>query len=82
VPGTLSVTAPRGPGTPDARLRRATVKYDVLENGRVDPGSIEILQSSDLELSRAIEQALIGARFTPARSNCRAVAQSVVQVFG
>lgn len=82
VPGTLNVVAPRDAGTPNARNRRATVKYDVFIEGTVDPGSIEILESSDAEIGRAIEQALRSARFTPAQSNCRAVAQSVVQTFG
>lgn len=82
VPGTLNVVAPRDVGTPNARNRRATVKYDVTVEGTVDPGSIEIIESSDPEIGRAIEQALRGARFTPAQSNCRAVAQSVVQTFG
>jgi hypothetical protein len=82
VPGTLNVVAPRDVGTPNARNRRATVKYDVTIEGTVAPGSIEIIETSDPELGRAIEQALRGARFTPAQSNCRAVAQSVVQTFG
>jgi hypothetical protein len=80
--GQLRVTGPRAVGTPDPRFRRATVKYDVNEHGSVDPGSIEILQSSDIDLSQAIEQALRRARFTPAQANCRAVAQTVVQLFG
>jgi hypothetical protein len=82
VPGTLNVVAPRDVGTPNARNRRATVKYDVTAEGSVALGSIEIVESSDPEIRRAIEQALRGARFTPAQSNCRAVAQSVVQTFG
>ena len=82
VPGTMNIVAPREAGTPNARSRRATVKYDVTAEGVVARGSIEVLQSSDPALTRAIEDALVGARFTPAQSNCRAVAQSVLQNFG
>lgn len=82
VPGTLNIVAPREQGTPSARSRRATVKYDVTVDGIVARGSIEVLQSSDRELSRAIEEALASARFTPAQSDCRAIAQSVLQNFG
>jgi hypothetical protein len=90
LPGTLRVvpnasragaSGGRG-GASSSRGMRATVKYDVSAEGLVVPGSVEILQSSDPELSRAIEEGLRTARFTPAQSDCRSIAQSVLQNFG
>jgi hypothetical protein len=81
-PGSLRVEAPRGPGSPMPSARRATVAYDVTVGGTVDPGSIEVLESTDPDLSRAIRDALMRARFEPAESNCRPIAQTVVQTFG
>jgi hypothetical protein len=81
-PGSLRVVALRGPGTPYASARRAIVAYDVTTSGAVDPASFEVLESTDPDLSRAIRDALLRARFTPAESNCRPIAQTHVQRFG
>ena len=81
-PGSLRVEAPRRPGTPTAGARRAVVAYDVTIGGAVDPSSFEVLESTDPDLSQAIRDALLRARFTPAESNCRPIAQTQVQRFG
>lgn len=69
----------------DARQRfagaRATIKYDVTEDGHVRPGSIEVLHSTHEEVTRSITNGLMRARFEPAESNCARVALSVVQNF-
>lgn len=78
VPGTLQVRRPSqfGPVVPSA-----TVKYDVDADGRLVPGSVEVLASTDRAFSENVRGALEGARFTAARSNCRPVSLSVVQTF-
>jgi hypothetical protein len=81
-PGSLRVDAPHGPGTPIASARHATVAYDVTTSGGIDPGSFEVLESTDTDLAEAIRDALLRARFTPAESNCRPIAQTQVQRFG
>jgi hypothetical protein len=86
VPGSLEVRQTRSPwggnaaGAPGAL--GAVVRYDIGETGRVDPGSIQILRSSDAAFGRAVRAALQQARFTPARANCLAIPRSVVQTFG
>lgn len=82
VPGSLEVTAPRSASTPPAIERRAVVKYDVTEAGNIAPSSFEILESSDREISSAIRDGLLRARFKPAVSNCRAITMTVLQRFG
>ncbi len=82
VPGSLRVEATSRSNSMTPGPRRATVAYDVTISGSVDPGSIEVLESTDPDLSEAIRDALLRARFTPAESNCRPVAQSVIQTFG
>jgi outer membrane biosynthesis protein TonB len=57
------------------------VKYDIDAAGRIDPASIEILSGVDRAFANAIAEGLAGATGTPATSNCRAVASSVVQKF-
>lgn len=60
-----------------------TVKYDVTESGRVNPVSIEFVRSTGGRVyENAIRDGLVRARFTPPTSNCRPVAQTVVQTFG
>lgn len=60
-----------------------TVKYDVSESGRVNPASIEFVRSSGgRAYENAVREGLMRARFTPPTSNCRPVAQTVVQTFG
>ena len=81
-PGSLRVEAPRGPGTPSSSARRATVKYDVTTAGIVDMGSFEVLETSDNDLAQAIRDGLARAHFSPAESNCRPIAHTVVQTFG
>jgi hypothetical protein len=81
VPGSLEVVPRAGSRVP-ASGRGAVVKYDVNEFGNVAPLSIEILESSDRELTDAIRTGLLRARFRPAVSNCRPIAMSVVQLFG
>lgn len=78
VPGTLRVEAPRTGG----RSPSATVKYDVSAEGRLAPGSLELLESSSPEFGRAVAEALYRARFSPAESNCSPIAVTVVQTFG
>lgn len=80
VPGTLTVNNP--PEASRMGQPSATVAYDVDENGRIDPASIRFLASSNRDLEHAIRTGLVRARFTAARSNCRPVAQTVVQRFG
>lgn len=76
---TLRVLPPRGFSR---SFPRTTVKYDVREDGRVDVRSIEFLRPVPHAVERAIRDGLRGARFSPATSNCRPVAQTVVQTFG
>jgi hypothetical protein len=81
VPGTLTVNRPStapsaGPPLP------VTVKYDVDAGGRILPGSIQVLEGSDRSMTSSVQAGLLRARFTPARSNCRAVSLSTVQQFG
>lgn len=80
-PGTLRVSAPRTPQVPASLPRRATVKYDVTEDGLVAAGSVQVVESSDRALTRAIQDALPAARFEPAQSNCRPIRMSVMQTF-
>lgn len=65
-----------------ARPPRVTVKYDVDPTGRVNSNSIEFLGHVEFELEQAIREGLSGARFEAPTSNCRSVAQTVVQVIG
>ena len=64
------------------RIPKITVKYDVQADGSVDPRSIQFLQSGPDAMERAIREGLFGARFTAPTSNCRSIAQTVVQTFG
>jgi len=79
VPGTLRVSAPSS--SPGAVSRRVSVKYDVAEDGTLVPGSIEVVESSDPALARAVRAALGAARFEAAISNCRPIRLSVIQTF-
>lgn len=81
VPGTLEVIPRAGSKVP-ASQRKAVVKYDINEQGNLLPTTIEILETSDRELSDAIRNGLLRARFQPAESNCRTITLSVVQRFG
>lgn len=82
IPGTLEVV-PRGNSSGrGGTAPRATVKYDVSADGVVTPSSVEILESSSPELTAAIREGLMRARFVAATSNCRPIAMSVLQRFG
>lgn len=81
VPGTLNVNRPAGSQRPGP-LAQITVKYDVDANGRIMPGSIDVLDGSDRAMADAVEAGLLRARFSAAQSNCRPVALSVAQQFG
>ncbi len=79
VPNTLRVLPPMrhsGPFPP------TTVKYDILETGRVDPASLEFVRSTGMRFDDAIREGLRTAQFRAPTSNCRPVAQTVVQAFG
>jgi hypothetical protein len=81
VEGTLRINAQRAAwGTGASGVRFAIVKYNVNEQGRL-VGEVETIRSSDREMSLAVGNGLAQARFEPARSNCRVIAQSVVQNF-
>jgi eukaryotic-like serine/threonine-protein kinase len=56
---------------------RMVVTFVVLENGRVDPASISVVQSPHAALSAAAGQVLAAARFRPARAGGRPVRTAV-----
>lgn len=59
-----------------------TVKYDVRENGTVDDLSIEFLSGTSSGMEMSVRNSLRNARFKAPTSNCRPIAQTVVQTFG
>lgn len=61
---------------------RAVVKYDVGTDGRVVPGSLQVIQSSGEPFARAVANALYARRFPPAQADCSPVRLTVVQIFG
>jgi TonB family protein len=69
------------------QLERAGVGGDVLvqfvvdTSGRVERGSVAILQSSHDEFASAVQQRLAALRFVPARARGRVVRQLVEQRF-
>jgi len=78
---TRSLAVQRPPGY-SGNFPRMTVKYDVTTEGRVDPVSIEFVRTRGAEFEHQIRDALMKARFRPPTSNCRPIAQSVVQTIG
>lgn len=74
VPGTLRVTGQPGD--------RAVVKYDVGADGRMVPGSFQLLDGASGRFARDVESGLMMARFTPAQGDCAPVELTVVQSFG
>ena len=58
------------------------MKYVIGGTGRVDPASLEFVRSAGVRFDEAIRAGLRDARFRPPTSNCRPVAQTVVQTFG
>jgi hypothetical protein len=79
IPNTLRVYPPAGHS---GAFPPTTVKYDILETGRVDPASLEFVRSAGVQFDDAIRQGLRAARFRAPTSNCRPVPQTVVQTFG
>jgi hypothetical protein len=77
--GTLNVVPPRGSSGPFPRL---TVKYDVTADGLVDHASVEFVTAASSEYQDAVRDGLLGARFIAPQSNCRPIAQTMVQMFG
>ncbi|HKP74847.1 MAG TPA: hypothetical protein VJT67_04855 [Longimicrobiaceae bacterium] len=57
----------------------AVVKYDVSVDGRAS--NLQVLRALPLPFGEAVGDAILNASFTPAQSNCRPIAQSVVQEF-
>jgi TonB family protein len=55
--------------------------YVVDSTGRVDMGTIEVLQSDDVRFTESVRTALGGMRFRPARRGGKAVRQLVTQWF-
>lgn len=82
IPGTLEVVPRGNSGGRGGTSPSATVKYDVSADGTVMPSTVEILESSSPELTAAIREGLMRARFVAATSNCRPIAMSVLQRFG
>lgn len=80
VPGSMRIVAGTSPGGNRVRSE-TTVKYDIDVSGGINPASIEILSGVDRAFANAVAEGLAGASGTPALSNCRAVASSVVQKF-
>lgn len=56
---------------------RVLARFVVDETGRVEPGTAEILASSDTSLTRAVWTVLPALRFTPAERDGRPVRQQV-----
>lgn len=81
VQGTLTVAQPPRSGMGGAAAA-ATARYDVDASGRIVPGSVDVLTSTDRTMEQNVRAGLPRARFTPAQSNCRAVPLTVVQTFG
>lgn len=77
--GTLRVEPPAGHRGSFPAL---TVKYDISEQGTVSPASLEFVRSPGRAFEEAVRDGLARARFVAPTSNCRPVAQSVVQTFG
>lgn len=61
---------------------RAVVKYDVGADGRVVPGSLQMIQTTSEAFAREVQSALYARRFPPAQGDCSPLRVTVVQVFG
>ena len=80
VRSSLRVTLSRPVSSSAATARvMATVKYDVGLDGGAS--NLQVLRALPSAFGEAVGEAVLRARFTPAQSNCRPVAQSVVQDF-
>ena len=60
---------------------RVVVQFVVGANGRVEPGSIKILESTNSEFAAAVREVLPRHRFSPAKIGGKAVRQIVQQPF-
>lgn len=80
VPGSFRLTRRRPAQGSAAARTSATVKYDVDARGQMS--AVQVLRASVADFGEAVAEALQGASFTPSQSNCRPIAQSVVQEFG
>lgn len=60
---------------------QVVVEFVVNENGRVDMGSVKVIQSADAQFTASVRTALAGMRFSPARVGGRNVRQYVRQPF-
>jgi hypothetical protein len=80
VPGTLRPTQRRLYIPPGTERSASFIKYDVAADGRIS--GIQVLRTTTREIGEAVVESLERASFTPAQSNCREIAQSVVQQFG
>ena len=58
---------------------RVTMQFVVDANGRVEPQSVEIVSSTSVGFEAAAHEAILRARFTPAKIRGRAVPQLVRQ---
>ncbi len=58
---------------------RVTMQFVVDPSGRVEPGSVEIVSSTSVGFEAAAREAILRARFTPAKIRGRAVRQLVRQ---
>ncbi len=81
-PRTPTTVVGRGAQAPSAGDIVATVKYDITEEGTVDPRSIQIVDATNRDFGRAVQDGLLRARFTAATTNCQRVRISVIQRFG
>jgi periplasmic protein TonB len=60
---------------------RVMLQFVVNERGRVDMGSVKVIDSSDPLFTAAVREALPGMRFAPAKIGGRSVKQYVQQPF-
>jgi hypothetical protein len=88
-PGTMNISftqrAPTSLSRPNAVSGagfNATLKYDVTPEGGVDARSIQLIEAGDRDFGRAVQDALLRARFTPATTNCQPIRLSVIQRVG
>jgi len=78
IPGTARIEHPRG--AVNGRAGKVTVTYDVAADGSLVPSTLKVIRSDGDAFSRGVLQGMRTARFRPAESNCRAVAQTAIQV--
>lgn len=75
------VTVTRRSGTLSVSGRIAvTARFDVDVNGR--PSNVQVLRAVPSELGEAMGETILRSSYTPAQSNCRPIAMTVVQEIG